>query len=404
MEDIFADIGKRERFAYMLKALIVPRSILQKLYFHPVSHDDTAAILFSSGSEGEPKGVELTHRNLLGNIKQVSAMLDFRDDDLILNSLPIFHSFGLTVTMLLPLCEGIPTATVADPTDAASIGRMSARYAATILFGTSTFFGIYARSRKIPPPAFADIRMAVAGAEKLKPHIARSFKQKFGIDIYEGYGATETSPVVSVNMPDAVDRDTFRLVIGSKPGSVGQALPGTKILIVDPETMEELPAGSDGLICIGGVQVMKGYFADQKKSAEVLYERDEIRYYKSGDKGHLDEDGFIYITDRYSRFAKIGGEMVSLGAVEEAFSILAEAGAEYMAVALADEKKGERIVLLYSGIDDARMRSLAADIKIAPIMKPSDFVRVDAVPRLASGKSDFKKGAQIAAELSGRER
>ncbi len=391
VEESAKDIDNRAKLKSLLKALLLPKSVIEYLYFEKASLDDTATVLFSSGSEGTPKGIELTHRNLLGNIKQTSAMLNFTDDDLILDSLPIFHSFGLTITTLLPLTEGIPVAMVPDPTDAFSVGKMSARYQATIIFGTSTFFRLYTKNRKLHPLMFESIRMGVAGAEKLKDDIKSSFKQKFGVKLYEGYGATETSPVISVNMPDILDPDTLKPVIGTKPGTVGQPLPGTIIRICDPDTLEELPVGEDGLILVAGVQVMKGYLNDRAKTDEVIAVIDGVRYYKTGDKGHIDEDGFITIVDRYSRFAKIGGEMISLGAVEEKIYNLLNDDIEIVAISVPDEKKGERIVLLFSGdisIDEISSIIKASDIPA--IMQPSKFKRVEGIPKLASGKVDYK--------------
>ncbi|MCF6201064.1 MAG: AMP-binding protein, partial [Hydrogenimonas sp.] len=232
MEELAKQIRPVQKALTLAAALLLPKALLEALYFEKCRLNDTAAILFSSGSEGVPKGIELTHKNLLGNIKQVSAMLNFCDEDVILNSLPIFHSFGLTVTTLLPLCEGVEMVSVADPTDALAVGKSAARYRATIIFGTATFFRIYTKNRKLHPLMFSSVRMAVAGAEKLKPQIRKDFKAKFGIDLFEGYGTTETSPVVSVNMPDMLDPDTLKLIIGHKEGSVGQPLPGTLIKIV----------------------------------------------------------------------------------------------------------------------------------------------------------------------------
>ncbi|WP_456394183.1 acyl-[ACP]--phospholipid O-acyltransferase [Nitratifractor sp.] len=401
-ETIGKAMGRGIKALTLLESFLLPARLIRSLYFRPVSLDDTATILFSSGSEGTPKGIELSHRNLLGNIKQVSAMLNFGDEDLILGSLPIFHSFGLTVTTLLPLCEGIPVATVADPTDALSVGKTAARYGATILFGTSTFFRLYTRNRKLHPLMFSSVRMGVAGAEKLNPQIKEAFRAKFGVELFEGYGTTETSPVIAVNMPDMLDPDTFRPITGNKPGTVGQPLPGTIIRIADPESLEELPAGSDGLIMVAGVQVMKGYLDDPRKSAEVLAEIDGVRYYKTGDKGHLDEDGFITIVDRYSRFAKIGGEMISLGEVEERLRQLFGDEIELLAVALPDEKKGERIILLYSGaLPPETVSERIKSSSIPPILQPALLYRLDTLPKLASGKADFKGAKTLARELVG---
>jgi acyl-[acyl-carrier-protein]-phospholipid O-acyltransferase/long-chain-fatty-acid--[acyl-carrier-protein] ligase len=201
-------------------------------------------------------------------------------------------------------------------------------------------------------------------------------------------------------MPNALEPDSLREITSCKAGTVGLPLPGTLVRIVDPESMTELPIGEDGLIIIGGSQVMKGYYEDPEKSAEVLAEIDGVRYYKSGDKGHVDEDGFVTIVDRYSRFAKIGGEMISLGSVEEQLSRLLGEAAELIAVNVPDAKKGEKVVLLYSA--DTEPSELEQQVRaggIPPLMLPSVFRRVDTLPRLASGKSDFKAAKQLAMAL-----
>ncbi|MEA3491795.1 MAG: acyl-[ACP]--phospholipid O-acyltransferase [Campylobacterota bacterium] len=397
VESIGSSFGKTDKTISLLQAYLLPSWMIEKLYFEDVSIDDVATILFSSGSEGTPKGITLTHKNLLANIKQVSALLNFQDDDVILNSLPIFHSFGLTVTTLLPLTEGITMVSAPDPTDALAIGKLTARYRATIMFGTSTFFRLYTRNRKLHPLMLESLRMVVAGAEKLKPEIKQAFREKFSLEIFEGYGATETSPVISVNMPDRLDIDTMQPIIANKAGTVGQALPGTVVKIVDPDTMQELPIGEDGLIIVGGTQVMQGYLDDAEKSQEVIWSQEGIRYYLTGDKGHVDSDGFITIVDRYSRFAKIGGEMISLGSVEEQISLLFGDQVTLVATAINDPKKGEQIILLYSS--DLRHDEIVKAIKesdIIPLMKPSRLIQVEELPKLGSGKTDFKKAKIIA--------
>ena len=403
VESIGASFTKFNKVSSLIQAYIMPQFMIELFYFAKVSIDDTATILFSSGSEGSPKGIELTHKNLMANIHQVSALLNFQDKDVILNSLPIFHSFGLTVTTLLPLCEGITMVSAPDPTDAVGIGKLSARYQATIMFGTSTFFRLYTKNRKLHPLMFESIRMIVAGAERLKPEIKEAFKAKFSKEIFEGYGATETSPVISVNMPDSLDLDSMRPIIGNKLGSVGQPIGGTIVKIVDPISLETLPVGEDGLIIVGGSQVMKGYLNDEKKTADAIVTIDGIRYYKTGDKGHIDSDGFIYIVDRYSRFAKIGGEMISLGSVEESIQNIFGETIEIMAVALPDEKKGEQIVLLYIGeLSEDEIKERIKDSDTIAIMRPNRLFKVEELPKLGTGKADFKGAKSLAIELMGR--
>ncbi len=399
VEEIKEEIKKIDGLITMLKVKIFPPFLLKFLYFKSVKMEDTASIIFSSGSEGEPKGVELTHQNLIGNIKQIVEILNPDEDDVILGSLPIFHSFGFTVTTMLPLIEGIPLATHSDPTDAFGIGKVVARFRVTTIFGTSTFFRLYIKNRKLNPLMFQSVKIAIAGAEKLKDEVKKGFKEKFGLNIYEGYGTTETSPVASVNIPDIINPDTFRIQIGNRDGTVGLPLPGTTFKIVNPDTLEELPIGEEGLILIAGTQIMKGYLKDEKRTEEVIIQKDGIRWYKSGDKGKLDRDGFLTIVDRYSRFAKIGGEMISLGAVEEILFKLFNQEVEFCAVALPDIKKGEKIVALYSGditLEEIVKRVLNSDMDT--IMAPNSYIEVEEIPKLGSGKIDFKRAKRIALE------
>ena len=399
-EDIAKGLNKTAKTHAFLTALFAPQWWIKLRHFADVKLDDTATILFSSGSEGDPKGIELSHKNLLTNIKQVSELLNFRRDDVILNSLPIFHSFGLTVTTLLPLCEGVKMVSVADPTDGATIGKMSAKHGVSILFGTSTFFRLYTRNKKLHPLMFQNVRIVIAGAEKLKTDVKDAFRLKFGLEIYEGYGTTETAPVAAVNVPNILEKDSLKELTFTKEGTVGLPLPGTIIKIVDPDTLNELKTGEDGLILIGGGQVMKGYLDDPEKTAEVIAELDGVRYYKTGDKGHIDEHGFVTIVDRYSRFAKIGGEMISLGAVEANLNQAIGEDAVFVATAVNDDKKGESVVLLVKSeltLSDIQQRIKA--LNIPPIMLPSEIFLVDEIPLLGSGKIDFKRAKLLATEL-----
>lgn len=399
LEQLGGSIKKSQKTKILIEALVAPQWWLKFRYFDYISMEDTATILFSSGSEGHPKGIELTHRNLIANIKQVAALFQYGENDVMLNSLPIFHSFGLTVTTLLPLCEGVPMASVADPTDSVAIGKMVARYNATILFATPTFLRLYTLNKKLDPLMFASLRMVVAGAEKLKPEIRKAFKEKFGIGLLEGYGATETSPVVSCNMPNALDLDTMQVIVCNKEGTIGQPIPGTLIKIVDPDSLKCLGLNEDGLILVGGAQVMKGYFNDPEKTKEAIVEIDGVRYYKTGDKGHIDEDGFLSIVDRYSRFAKIGGEMISLGQVEMLIDRIFGDELTSVVVAIEDDKKGEQIVLLHnSQLSPQEIQKRIKESPLIPLMQPSFHFYVDDFPKLASGKTDFKKAKEITLE------
>jgi acyl-[acyl-carrier-protein]-phospholipid O-acyltransferase/long-chain-fatty-acid--[acyl-carrier-protein] ligase len=382
-------------------SMLLPAWLLQWLYFGKIDINATAAILFSSGSEGSPKGVELSHRNLASNARQIADALNTLDNDVIMCTLPTFHAFGLLASTLMPLSEGIPIVCHPDPTDAVNIGKGVARYEATLLFGTSTFLRLYAKNSRVHPMMFQSLRYIVAGAEKLAPEVRRLFLDRFGKKLLEGYGATETSPVASVNLPDQLDTRYWRVQVANREGTVGLPLPGTSFRIVDPDSLATLPVGTDGLILISGPQVMQGYLHNPEKTAQAIVELDGQRWYKTGDKGHLDEDGFLSIVDRYSRFAKLGGEMVSLAAVETQIrQILHEPELEAVAVNIPDDKKGEKIVLLVAGTyDEAYIKKQLLEGGMNPLMIPSTIRSMSAIPKLGSGKTDYGNARKVALSL-----
>jgi len=402
LEDLKAEIPKHQLLTTLLLAMLLPTRVLQWLYIPKIDLDATAAILFSSGSEGAPKGIELSHRNLAVNARQVADALNTLDNDVIMGTLPTFHAFGLLASTLMPLSEGIPIVCHPDPTDAVNIAKGVARYEATLLFGTGTFLRLYAKNSRVHPLMFQSLRYVVAGAEKLAPEVRRLFLDKFGKKLLEGYGATETSPVASVNLPDQLDTRYWKVQAANREGTVGLPLPGTSFRIVDPDTLATLPTGTDGLILIGGPQVMKGYLDAPEKTAQAIAELDGQRWYKTGDKGHVDEDGFLTIVDRYSRFAKLGGEMVSLTAVEQQVrQILENAELELVAVNLPDDKKGEKIVLLMAGAHDEAVvkRALLAG-GMNPLMIPATIRSLAEIPKLGSGKTDFGSARKVALSVT----
>ena len=398
LEDERNNISKVKSVLVYLNVKFLPLFLLKILYLKKTKKDATSIILFSSGSEGIPKGIELTGDNILGNAQQIANILNVNDDDVILGSLPLFHAFGIVVTTYLPLIEGIKCAAFADPTDGLGIAKMVSREKASIMCGTSTFFRLYTKNTKIHPLMFDSLRLIVAGAEKLRDDVRFEFKKRFGKDILEGYGTTETSPVATCNLPDKISED-FEIQIGQKIGTVGMAIPGTDIKIVDPISFEELKIGEEGMIIISGVQVMKGYLNDEEKTKKVLKKIKNRTYYITGDKGKLDSDGFLTIVDRYSRFAKIGGEMISLGAIEEKISkILGDNSVDFIAVASSDEKKGEKIVLLISNITlefkDALKQKIIKGFD-NKLMIPEIIKIVDEIPKLGSGKKDYLKAKEF---------
>ncbi|TQV75991.1 acyl-[ACP]--phospholipid O-acyltransferase [Exilibacterium tricleocarpae] len=397
MEDIKASFSKAQLAVAHLKALLLPAGLLYRICGKRRKLDQPAAILFSSGSEGAPKGVVLSHRNIVANCKQISDVLNMREDDVMVGSLPPFHCFGLTVTSIMPVLEGLPIVCHPDPTDVLGVAKAIARHRATVLCGTATFLRLYAKNPKVEPLMLDSLRLVVAGAEKLNQSTREAFERKFSKTIYEGYGTTETTPVASVNVPDALDTGYWRVQYGNRPGSVGLPLPGTSFRVVDPDTLENLPLGENGLIMISGTQVMMGYLDDEEKTAQAIVELDGRRWYKTGDKGHISKEGFLTIIDRYSRFAKIGGEMVSLGAVEEKVkSILDSDEVYFVAVSMPDEKKGERIVLLMEGdTDPAEIRSRLIAGGIDNLLLPASIHKIEEIPRLGTGKTDYKGVAEL---------
>lgn len=392
LEDL--KVSKFDKIRAFLKAML-PKILIEKLYFKKANLDDTAAIIYSSGSEGEPKGIVLTHKNLLTNIVQVSDLLGRANIKVMLSSLPVFHSFGLTLTTLYPLYTNLKSVFVADPTDGFTLGTMLQKHKAEVIFGTSTFFRLYTKNKKVTKEMFESIKYAVAGGEKLNLNTKNEFEAKFDKEILEGYGTTETSPVISVNLPNEIKDG--KVQIFNKRGSVGMPLNETIVKIVDPDTLKELEDYENGLILVGGHQVMKGYF---NKTSDVLVEIDGIKYYKTGDIGYLDQDYFIYITDRISRFAKLGGEMISLSMVENALHEVLCDDDIISVTNLKDDKKGEKIVLLYEGEKSiAKIRELVKNSHLNALMRPSVIHKVEKIPVLGTGKVNFKGVKDLALQL-----
>lgn len=403
LEKLKTNISKIDGLKTLLSVILTPTSILKKQHISKVKQTETALIMFSSGSEGIPKGIELTHKNVVGNCKQFSSIINMNDEDIIVGSLPFFHAFGTAVTLFYPLIEGIKCVAHPDPTDGYNIGKLVEKYKATILLGTSTFLRLYVKNPKMTKEMLSSIRLSIAGAEKLSSQVRNEFKNKFELDIYEGYGVTETTPVASCNIPNIKHSDGS-IQIGNKIGTVGMPIPGTKFKIINPQTKEELKPNQEGMVLIGGVQVMKGYLKDESKTSEVLLNLNEKTWYVTGDKGRVDEDGFLTIVDRYSRFAKLGGEMISLTLVEEKIKDLVKNElTDLVVTSLSDEKKGEKIICMITNISDDELTILKQDIINnfdSKLMIPSSYKIIEAVPKLGSGKTDFSATKKLADELS----
>jgi acyl-[acyl-carrier-protein]-phospholipid O-acyltransferase/long-chain-fatty-acid--[acyl-carrier-protein] ligase len=400
LEDLAAKPRLGEKLSAFALSKLLPPALLERTLHAPCSTlDDLATIIFSSGSTGDPKGVMLTHWNIRSNVEQMGETFAFRGSDKIVGILPFFHSFGFTATIASPAVLGCGVVYHPSPLDAKVIGELVRMYRCTFLLATPTFLQLYLRVCE--PEDFGSLQYVVTGAEKLPERLAQAFEDKFGIRPLEGYGLTECSPVVSVNTHD-FRAAGFRQV-GAKRGKIGHPLPGISVRIVDPETFEPLPVGQPGLLLVSGPNVMKAYLGKPEKTAEVM--RDG--WYISGDIAALDEDGFLTITDRLTRFSKIGGEMVPHIKVEEKLHELASCTEQCFAVTgVPDEKKGERLVVLHT-LSDGKLQptieKLAAS-DLPNLWKPraDQFFRIEALPVLGTGKLDLRKVREIASNLSGQ--
>lgn len=386
LEDLISRAPPQARWVAWARARFVP--IRRLLRGRPPSPDDPAAIVFSSGSTGSPKGVVLTHHNILSNIEQFQQVVPFLREDCMAGILPFFHAFGLTCTLWAPLLSGIQVHYHPNPLDAKGVLSMVRERRLTLFIGPPTFLLAYARQGQRED--LTSVRLVIAGAEKLTRGVARAFHERFGKTILEGYGTSETSPVVSVNVPD-VEVDGLRQ-LGSKEGATGVPIPGVCVKIVDLATGEEAPVGAAGEVWVKGANVMLGYWNNPARTAEAI--RDG--WYATGDVGLLDEDGFLVLVDRLARFSKIGGEMVPHGAVEQAIAEkLGLAEPSVFVVAVPDERKGEQLIAVY--LEEAgpveRLQEAVRECRLPNLWKPKpeNFVQVTAIPRLPSGKVDWPK-------------
>lgn len=352
-----------------------------------------AVLIFSSGSTGDPKGVMLSHYNLVSNIEQLGQMFDFSSRDRFLGVLPFFHSFGLTATLLAPARLGVGVVFHPNPLEGKPVGELVRRYAVTYLMTTPAFLQIYLRACE--PRDFGSLKFIMAGAEKLPEWLASAFEQKFGVRPTEGYGCTECSPVVAGNTHDF--RSAGIVERGTRRSKIGHPLPGVSVRIVDPASLTPVPVGEPGLLLVRGPNVMRGYLNRPGKTAEVL--RDGR--YDTGDVAALDEDGFLCITDRLSRFSKVGGEMVPHVKIEEKLHELAGVRElTFTVTGVPDERKGERLVVLHKLPPDSLSELLARlpQLNLPNLWtpKPNQFYHVDELPLLASGKLDLRKVRELA--------
>jgi len=394
LEDLMPKVSTGIRISALIKSIFyTPKALADGKQVMP---DDMATIIFSSGSTSEPKGVMLSHHNLISNVESIRLVFKFEPQDRFCAVLPFFHSFGLTATLWTPLLCGFSAHYHPNPLEGSVIGEMVRENKLTVMVVTPTFLLSYIR--RAGAEDFKTLRAVMAGAEKLKPRIADAFEKKFGIRPVEGYGATELSPVGAMSQAD-VEIEGSRQV-GSKEGSVGQPVPGVAARIVDPDTMEVLAPDKEGLLQIKGPNVMLGYLGRDDLTKDVL--KDD--WYSTGDIARIDADGFIYLLDRLSRYSKIGGEMVPHMAVEDVLTEALDMVDRCVVVTAApDERKGEQIVVCYTE-DAGSVETLQAAIKASSIPnlwkpKKDNYILIDSIPTLGTGKLDLKGIKEIAREF-----
>ena len=387
LEELLDQTSGLSKAAMLATARLLPAPLLERWFLARREPDALAAIIFSSGSTGVPKGVMLSHRNVLSNIDAATELFHLTPQDVVLGVLPFFHSFGFTVTLWLPLVVGFGAAYHPNPTDAKTIGELAARYHATLLISTPTFCSAYVR--KIQPEQFATLRLAVVGAERLREPVAAAFKEKFGVELTEGYGCTEMAPVVAVNVPEAGSE-------GVRRGSVGRPMPGISAMIVDAESGAGPLIGKEGLLLVNGPNRMAGYLGDPDLTKQAF--RDG--WYVTGDIATIDDAGFIRITDRLSRFSKIAGEMVPHMKVEEELQSILREPFTSVVTAVADEAKGERLVALHTdpGLtsQEAWERLSQSELPRLWIPKREDIRFVESIPTLGTGKVDLRAVRRLA--------
>jgi len=378
IEDIMKTVTTPDKILAALRTKLPVSTIINSLPKADV--EDTACILFTSGSEKDPKAVQLSHKNIGSNVIDVTEVLELTKEDVIFSILPLFHVFGQQTNFWLPLTLGMTAVTYANPLEYKTIPGIIRKEGCTMIAATPIFLSGYLRESQ--QGDFAKLSLVVAGADKTPDWLREGYRKKHNIEIVEGYGATETSPVISVNKRNH-----------NKPGSIGPAVPGCEIKITDIDTNEELPIGEEGKIMVRGDLVMKGYLDDEKTKEAII-----DGWYFTGDIGVLDEDGFLWHKGRLKRFVKIGGEMVSLVKTETIISEILHEDIDCCVVDIPDPVKGASLVAVVT--HEVNKEQLVRDLaeKLPPIAIPKKYLVIDELPKMGSGKADFRKIAEIAGE------
>ncbi len=401
LEDLPAKATNIDKLLGAVAAFATPLSVLERrLGLLDAQPDDLFTVIFTSGSTGQPKGVMLSHRNIASNTVAMGEIVRLSPTDVICGVLPFFHAFGFTVPLWGVLTLDVQGAYHYSPLDAKIIGKLCREQHATIMIATPTFLRNY--MRRVEPPDFADLDVVVVGAEKLPSDLADAFEKKFNVRPVEGYGTTELSPLVSVNIPPS--REVPGAQKGIKEGTVGRPVPGVSAKVVHPDTGEDLQPGEAGLLLISGPNVMEGYLGQPERTEQVM--RDG--WYITGDIAEIDADGFIKITGRQSRFSKIGGEMVPHIKVEETLQHVVSPDEHTQCVAVTavpDQRKGERLIVLHTHLEktpEEITRALqAAGLPNLWIPSPDSFFEVPEIPVLGTGKLDLQAIKRTALERVG---
>lgn len=380
LEDVMQTVSVFDKIRAALKAALPVGRLLKTL--HGGDENDTLLILFTSGSEKDPKGVQLSHRNISANFESLDKAFEFTRDDIFLANLPYFHVFGQTANLWVPLLKGMTLVTYANPLDFKAISDIVREEKVTLMAGTPTFFWGYLRNSN--PGDFASARIMLSGADKCPEALRAGFLQKHGKTLLEAYGTTETSPGITVNTP------TF-----NRPGSTGRPLAGVQVRVENYESGEGCAIGEIGKILVKGDNVMKGYFDDFEQTSLSI----RHGWYDTGDMGFMDADGYLWHVGRLKRFLKIGGEMVSLVKVEDVLEKLLPPDVECCVVEIPDPLRGARIVAAVTQQVDERaiLKELAG--QLPKIALPSRFVVIAEMAKTGSGKIDFRTITEKAREI-----
>lgn len=404
LDDLKDKVSGADKAIGAFQSFAVPSFILNRMLgLNQVNPDDILTIVFTSGSTGVPKGVMLTQQNIMSNVSGIEKIAALVPKDTIIGVLPFFHSMGYTVTLWVPMTSMIRGVYHFNPLDSKIVGKITEKFTGTILVATPTFLRSY--MRRCTPEQFKSVDMVIAGAERLPPELCEEFEKKFGVRPVEGYGTTELSPVAAVNIPYS-RQSGKKFQIDAKEGTVGRPMPNTAAKVTDLDTDEPLGPNESGMLWITGPGVMKGYLNNHEATAEVIQDG----WYKTGDVAIIDDDGFVKITGRISRFSKIGGEMVPHLKIEEVLSQFLDTtpdddSDDHLMVAVTavpDEKKGERLIVLHTAtqksVDEMQQALKDASLPNIFVPTPQSFIQVDQLPILGTGKLDLRGIKNLALE------